>query len=288
MAGLSMIERALLFYGSRLPNHPRKGWLHDRLRRSLGIAIDRDFEVVREGLRWSLNPADFEHSGLFWLGNKDRWDLHHLRSLLGPGSLFLDIGANFGYYSLTLAKALDRRCRVHAFEPNPSTYQRLLRHIEWNAMQDVILAHPLALSDAPGTATLIERADNSGASRIGNDAGGVAVELTTIDAFASRHTLDRLDAVKIDVEGQEARVLTGGEATLCRFKPAIVIEFWTTGLARAGSSVDEVAEVLDRLGYKLFKPVRDQLIPISDPPRTETPENIFCFHSDRPFIPRCR
>jgi FkbM family methyltransferase len=288
MAELSLIERALLFYGTRLPNHPRKWWLLDRFRRSLGVTIDRDIEVTRGGLRWSLNPADFEHAGLFWSGTKDKWDLYHLRSLVGPGSLFLDIGANFGYYSLTLAKALDRRCRVHAFEPNPSTYQRLLRHIDWNGMRDVILAHPLALSDAPGTGTLIERADNSGASRIGDDAGGVAVELTTIDAFAGAHALDRLDAVKIDVEGQEARVLTGGKATLSRFKPAIVIEFWTTGLARAGSSVDEVAGVLDRLGYKLFKPTRDQLIPISDPPRTDIPENVFCFHPDRPFIPQGR
>jgi hypothetical protein len=68
MAGLSLIERARLFYGNRLPNHPRKWWLHDRIRRSLGVAIDRDTEVVREGLRWSLNPADFEHAGLFWMG----------------------------------------------------------------------------------------------------------------------------------------------------------------------------------------------------------------------------
>jgi FkbM family methyltransferase len=283
MAGLSPIERALLFYGTRLPNHPRKWWLLDRFRRSFGVNIDRDIEVDREGLRWSLNPADFEQAGLFWSGLKDKWDLYHLRSILGPGSVFLDIGSNFGYYSLTLAAALDRRCEIHAFEPNPKTYARLLRHIEWNGMRDVIDAHQVALSDTEGAATLIERSDNSGASRLGNDADGVSVRTTTLDAFRDAHAMDRLDALKIDVEGYEARVLIGGKATLSRFKPAIVIEFWTTGLARAGSSVGEVAGVLADLGYKLFKPSRERLLPITDPPRSEDPQNVFCFHPERPF-----
>src|SRR5271157_5173518 len=129
MAELSLLERTLLFYGTRLPNHPRKWWLHDRLRRMSGVAVDQDIEVVRDGLRWLLNPSDFEHAGLFWLGSKDPWDLYHLRRLAGPGCVFFDIGANFGYYSLALAAALDRQCRVYAFEPNPKTYARLLRHI---------------------------------------------------------------------------------------------------------------------------------------------------------------
>jgi FkbM family methyltransferase len=285
MAELSLIERALLFYGTRVPNHPRKWWLHDQLRRSLGIAIDHDFEVVREGFRWSLNPADYEHSGLFWMGAKDRWDLYHFRALLEPGSVLFDIGANFGYYSVTLATALAGRCRVHAFEPNPTTYQRLLQHIEWNGLKDVITAHRLALSDVMGSATLIERSDNSGASRIGSDAEGIAVEVTTLDAFCDAQRVDRIDAVKIDVEGLETRVLAGGRSALGRFKPAIVIEYWTTGLARAGSTVDEVTAMLTGLGYELFKPNRDRLVPVSpsDPPRTEIPENVFCFHRDRPF-----
>jgi hypothetical protein len=80
--------------------------------------------------------------------------------------------------------------------------------------------------------------------------------------------------------------LVGGRETISRLKPAIVIEFWTTGLERAHSSVDEVAGALDGLGYKMFKPIRDQLVPISKPPRTPIPENVFCFHPDRPFPPR--
>jgi FkbM family methyltransferase len=283
MAEFSLLERALLFYGTRMPDHPRKWWLHDRLLRTCGIAIDREIDVVRNGLRWLLNPSDFEHAGLFWLGSKDPWDLYHLRRLLGPGSVFFDVGANFGYYSVALANALDRRCQVHAFEPNPKTYDRLLRHIEWNGLKDVVLPVPFALSDRRGTATLIERSDNSGASRIGDDAAGITVELTRLDDYCAERGIDRLDALKIDVEGLEARVLAGGRETLARFKPAMIVEFWTTGLERAHSSEDEVAGALDDLGYKLFQPIRDSLVPIAEPPRSTDPKNVFCFHPDRRF-----
>jgi FkbM family methyltransferase len=286
MADLSLVERTLLFYGTRLPNHPRKWWLHDHLRRVCRVAVDRDIEVVRNRLRWLLNPADFEHAGLFWLGGKDNWDLYHLGRFLGPGSVFFDIGANFGYYSVALATALDRRCRVYAFEPNPNTYARLLRHIEWNGLKDLVQPIPLALSDRQGSATLIERSDNSGASRIGDDAAGIAVDLTTLDAFCADRDITQLDALKIDVEGLEARVLRGGRETISRLKPAIVIEFWNTGLERAHSSVAEVAAAIDGLGYKMFKPMRNQLVPITNPPCTPIPENIFCFHPDRPYAPR--
>ena len=92
-----------MFYGTRLPNHPRKWWIHGRLRQWLGVVVDRDIEVVRDGLRWSLNPADFGHNSLFWLGVKDPWDLHHLCRLVHPDDVILDVGANFGYYAVTLA-----------------------------------------------------------------------------------------------------------------------------------------------------------------------------------------
>jgi FkbM family methyltransferase len=283
MAELSLLERALLFYGTRLPNHPRKWWLHDRLRRLLGVSVEREIEVVRDGMRWLLNPADYEHEGLFWTGAKDRWDLFHLRQLVPPGGVFFDIGANIGYYSLTLANGLQKRCQVHAFEPTPATYERLRRHIEWNGMAQAIEAHQLALSDTSGTANLIQRADNSGASRLGVDAQGVAVPVTTLDRFCDERGINRLDAIKIDVEGYEARVLRGGQSTISRLKPALIVEFWTTGLARADATVDELADLLRSFGYKLYKPVRDRLIPITVPPCTDIPENVFCFHNDRPL-----
>lgn len=282
MHGLSFIERMLLFYGTSLPNHPRKWWLHPYLRRIFGVSIDNDFEVLRSGLLWRLNPSDFEHESLFWLDEMDKWDIYHLQSLLSSNSVFYDIGANFGYYSLIMANHLDKKCRIHAFEPNPGTWNRLCRHIAINNMVDVVRAHRVALSDASGIGVLIERADNSGAARLGKDGQGISVDVTTLDTFCSQLSENRLDAVKIDVEGYEVRVLEGARATISRFKPVIIIEFWTPGLARAGVTVDELAELLGYLGYKLFRPIKNRLEAIVELPRGDDPVNVFAFHRDRP------
>src|SRR5258708_32139123 len=82
---ISLLERMFLFYGTRLPNHPRKWWLHSLLRRCLGVRPNRQFEVVRDGLKWSLNPADFADEALFWLATKDTWDVEHLKGFANPG-----------------------------------------------------------------------------------------------------------------------------------------------------------------------------------------------------------
>src|SRR5260370_25397867 len=125
MATHSLLTRALVFYGCRLPNHPGKWWLHSRLRRLFGVAPHGEAVVVRQGLHWSLDPSDFQHADLFWLGTNDHWDAYHARRLVTPGAVVLDVGANFGYYALTLAMHLPRQCPVHAFEPNPPTFAPL-------------------------------------------------------------------------------------------------------------------------------------------------------------------
>lgn len=282
MNGLSFTERMLVFYGAVLPNHPRKWLVHASLRRLFNVNIDKELQVVRNGLNWSLNPSDFEHENLFWLGGMDRWDIFHLQSLLSSGSVFYDIGANFGYYSLMLAHSLNGDCSIRSFEPNPKTYQRLRTNIQLNHLQEVVKTFPIALSDSNGTGTLIERADNSGASRLGNDSTGISVDVRTLDSFCNEKSEERLDAVKIDVEGYEVRVLHGAHQTISKFKPAIVIEFWTPGLKRAEATVDDIADVLGEMGYELFIPMRGNLQPLRELPRGDDPVNVFAFHKDRP------
>src|SRR5262249_14747784 len=118
----SALARLLEFYGTRL-HHRGQGRIHMMLRRILKPDLNADFDVTRGGLHWRLNPSDFVQADLFWFGRKDYWETHHLRKLLHPGSVLFDVGANIGYYAITLAAALGNACRVYAFEPFPSTYE---------------------------------------------------------------------------------------------------------------------------------------------------------------------
>lgn len=275
----SPIFKALLFYGCRLPNHPRKWWVHEKLRRLWATGVDMDFDVIRQGLKWSLNPSDFVQESLFWTGEMDRWEIQEFQRRLVPGSVFLDIGANFGYYSVRLAVSLQKKIEVHAFEPQPVTFQRLSRNIQANGLSDVVHAHQFALSDVAGQAHMAERPDNSGASRLTDGDDGIAVQTVTLDEFAGQAGLTRVDCIKIDVEGVEPRVLRGGRETIGKYRPAMVIEFWTPGLGKAGSTPAELAGVLAELGYQMFR------LGVSPPARIEAapdsldPVNVLCLHS---------
>ncbi len=282
--------RALLFYGTRLPNHPRKWWVHGKLRQWLQPRANVEMDVIRHGLKWRLNPADFEHETLFWTGLKDLPEIAELRRRIKPGAVFLDIGANFGYYSVRLAAALGGEIEVHAFEPHPDTFARLVGHVERNRLGGSVHPHELALSDVSGPARMAVRADNSGAAHLTAphaepaDAkvaeGGVAVQAMSLDEFARHRNWARLDCIKIDVEGLEARVLRGGRETIGKFRPAILIEFWTTGLKKAGSSPAELAAVLDELGYRMFGLRSSPLPLLSAPPDSADPVNVLCLHRD--------
>ncbi len=280
MASLSLIERALVFYGTVLPDHPRKWWLHGQLRRILGVAIDHDIEVAREGLRWSLNPSDFGHSSLFWLGVKDRWDFYHLRRLVRSGSMILDVGANFGYYALRLACVLKKCCQVHALEPNPGNFNRLLRHITWNGMEGVVRAHQLGVADRTQIVSMTEPSDNSGHTAVAQNGEILGVQLTTLDDFCEAHDFSCLDTLILDVEGLEESALRGAGRSIVRFRPLVFVELFPPVMKRQGSDPASAARILTDLGYQLFAAHRDQLRPLSIMPSGDVRKNAFGIHRD--------
>lgn len=132
----------------------------------------------------------------------------------------LDIGANIGNHALYFSKRFQQ---VHAFEPNPPTFELLRFNAQWTPNVKV---HRLGLGDARGVFELIENRTNLGGSSIligdkRND-NVVSIEIETLDD-ASIDTTD-LCFVKIDVEGFEQQVIRGGANTLRLRQPVVVLE----------------------------------------------------------------
>lgn len=266
---LPWASRALLAYGSRLPNHWGKWRIHHLLKGWLAPPLDGEMEVTRSGLRLRLNPADHVHSDVFWLGTKDLWEVELGLRLLPRGGVFLDIGSNFGWYSLKLAREVGPNGEVHAFEPYPPTQERLKANIALNQLEGIIRPVPLALSDRPGQAPLVFREGNTGATRIetGGATGdpGQSVAISTLDEYASGADLRRIDLIKIDVEGNEPRVLRGGMQALSKFRPPLLVEVNPPVLEEAGSSTAELSDTLDGLGYDAYQINRRRLEKIDGP-----------------------
>lgn len=275
----SLAFKALEFYGTRV-RHRGQWKVHDGLRRLLSADVDCELQVERGGLRWLLNPSDYMHRSLFWLGTHDRWDTFHIKRLLPEGAVFCDIGANFGYYSLTIGGFLEGHGHVFAFEPHPTNRGRLERNIALNHLQDSITIVAKALSDTPGNAYMTNRRDNSGAAHIA-ERGDAEIDVSTLDSMVDALGLQRLDFVKIDVEGFEAHVLRGAERSLRRFRPNMLIELLPEQLERAGSTIQTIVSLLNDYKYELYSPDRGRMVPLKTLPIGSELINAFCLPIER-------
>lgn len=138
----------------------------------------------------------------------DRVERMTLADRLSPGSTFLDIGANAGAYSLWAASRNIPALTVHAFEPDPGLCGSLEFNIRTNHIESIRL-HRLAVGARTGPMKLVAGAGNLGENRVeaameGEDG---LVEMTTLPDFLDAHGIQRIDALKIDIEGHECDAL---------------------------------------------------------------------------------
>ncbi len=161
----------------------------------------------------------------------------------------LDVGANIGLYSLGLA-ALAPEGRVYAFEPSPATFGHLRSNLEANGAANVEASN-LAVSDTTGTVVFHDFSFFSAGTFSSDEASLLSSEsygsqtfeaaTTTVDEFVADRGLDRVDFVKVDVEGAELSVLAGAEKTLATYRPVTVLEFNTFGFTIHQSLLPQVA-----------------------------------------------
>lgn len=276
----SALVKALELYGNRV-HHRGQWWVHPKIRKLLRIDCNRDVEVTRGGLRWRLNPADHIQADLFWLGEYESWDSFHIRRLLPRECTLFDVGANFGYYSLSICRILSGNCRIYAFEPSSLSYERLSRNIRMNSLQDHIHAYRIALCDFSGTGYVLEWPGNSGGDAIALAGGDEPVALTTLDEFCQSEKVNKIDFIKIDVEGFEERVLRGAENSIHQFRPVMLVELNPPTLRRQNSSVESLVDRLKSHHYRLCVANRRRLEPLRQLPHTLDYVNAFCFPEER-------
>jgi len=162
---------------------------------------------------------------------------------LEPGGVFVDIGANAGYFTILAALRVGVSGRVYAFEPNPSVRQQLRRHVDLNAAGTQVTIADVALADRDeddvklfvscwpendGIASLTPSAETISRGGLREDAT-IRVRVQRFDTWAAAARLSRIDLIKIDVEGAEAQVLHGMAETLDRIQPRRFIVETMTG-----------------------------------------------------------
>jgi FkbM family methyltransferase len=217
---------------------------------------------VRGGLTMLLNPRDLVPLILLRTGEwqPEVWD--SVVAALPKGAVFLDVGAHIGTFTLKGARQVGSAGMVVAFEPNPDTATLLRDNIVANHLENVNVQE-IACTDKDQQLTLYAAPiNNTGASSLSksNAAYGDAprpfeVRGRPIDDVVRELKLDRVDAIKIDVEGAELQVLQGAVETLKRFHPKIVLEIVPVQLASFHTTPLEVASFIKSAGYTIGSPL---------------------------------
>lgn len=271
----SMIGWRLEYISRRARGLIRKGrtaWWRRRVARSRAMN-----KRVQRGLRIRLH-ADSHLSHEIYQGDFEWQERRFLNAFLCPGDIFVDVGANVGFFTLIAAKRVGPSGHVHAFEPCTKTHRRLVSNVKLNKLHNVS-CHQLALSDddadVPFNISLQEfDAHNSLAPLTQGELSTTEiVRAVTWDSFArDKGLIGEVTLMKIDVEGWEGHVLAGASDVLSREDaPVLLVEFTDENAQAAGTSCQELYRSLEHLGYRMFVYDPKSKVLISDPLREEYP-----------------
>lgn len=174
---------------------------------------------------------------------------------------FFDVGANIGYFSL-LAKAVNPRLQVYSFEPLPQNIECLKKNIALNPNFNIQIIEK-CVSDKNGTTEfMIPPQNECGWGRIAYrdlfDGTKILRDVITIDDFCHKNQIQKVDFLKIDVEGFEFHVLKGAEKLLSSpHAPHICIEMNTSCFEDMGVSITEIFQFLIDKNYTLYSLSKD-------------------------------
>jgi FkbM family methyltransferase len=186
----------------------------------------------------------------------DKGGIAYLLSAIKPGQSVFDIGSHKAGYLYFMLKQVGDTGKVYAFEPQSALYQYIKRIKDLFKWDNVVVEH-LALSDSPGTTTLyipvnkISNGSSPGATIVErqkeeNFGATESVLTETLDSYCTRHNIQP-GFLKIDVEGNELKVLQGGVSTLMKYHPKILVEIEARHAGR--EKVLETFKFLQSLGY---------------------------------------
>lgn len=216
--------------------------------------------------RWQARlrlPADWGSVGiamLYCLREHYEPELIAMERFVAPGQTIVDAGASCGIYTVAFAKLLAGTGRVLAFEPGARAHAVLDANVRLNALANTRV-FKLALADRATSARLRHHPFGP-VSYFLDTAGGApgpaeeAVETARLDDVLRSEGAERLDVLKIDVEGAEELVLLGARAALARSRPVILFEHNPSLPRRLGLSPTGAVDLLRGLGYGFHRVTR--------------------------------
>jgi FkbM family methyltransferase len=239
----------------------------------------------RAHLRLAVDRSTYIGSMIYWRGYHHARELTLLEKILSPDMVFIDIGANIGEFAIVAASRL-RAGTVYAFEPLDEAYRLLCKSVTLNGLENIV-AFPFGLSDHTATADLYTSSDFALHKSFPTELATVyptstrslkigTAELKILDDVFPQLGQNRLDVIKIDIEGAELPALQGAEHLLRNYKPMLLVEVSDVTSAAAGYRSEEMGDYLASLGYDFYEIGENAELKKSDGGKLPYFGNILC------------
>jgi len=246
---------------ARLWHFPRKPWIEQRC--SILYRIYRWIPGAVVPIRlpfgalW-LAQYDYTTQNVLYTGYYEELETKFVGKILGPGMTMLDIGANRGYYTLLASRRVGPCGRVVAFEPSPRERRFLKCNLVLNRCKNVAV-EPMALGSRSGEANLYVVARyGSGCNSLRPPdtelpVATAHVSVSSLDDYLRLRRIDRVDFVKMDIEGGELDVLKGATTLTTRGpRPVFLCELLDKRTRPWGYRAQETLTHLEKLGFRWF------------------------------------
>ncbi len=235
----------------------------------LTLFNDRNIVIkeLDDNLRLFVDTSDIVIGWGIIRGKYERAELDFVRRTIQPGQTVLDIGANLGLFTVTMAAAVGPAGKVYAFEPLDDLATLLARSVAENNFEDRVVLERAAVSNKAGSGQLISASKTTNAGGAYLNSGNVPlghevseVPLITLDTYPVRRPVH---FIKIDVEGAELLAFRGAKGLLREDRPIVLSELHPAQLQKvSGCSPAEFVAEMESYNYQCHELRGSELVPL--------------------------
>lgn len=281
MSEASKILNAISILTRKLPEHRKLNRLYKQLNK-LALVLGHQPLVISEmkdGTKMQVDLSTKTERVSFYTGKYDSFLMSTIKSLYNSNACFLDIGANIGFYTIGIGNHLRLKKtdgKVISFEPFKGNFKRLSKNIRLNRLENYCFLNPYGLSDKSTETLITLREDFKHGSNTGNAAIQTSEEmdkgfkispilLEVLDeVWPEKYSnLGKIDVIKMDIEGHEDFCLKGGQKTIGKHRPSILMEVNKFYYEARNVELDSTFLKLIPENYNIYRPIDSKWMKIS-------------------------
>ncbi len=220
----------------------------------------------KESLAIYFSNKEYIERRVWMMGEYETEVLKAFEISVKKNAIVLDIGANIGINAMRLSKLVGDNGKVYAFEPIPFNQQRFKKNIQLNKITNITLMEfALGQHNEQVIISIDDKEENMGAISLRNPTEhGIAIEVRNGDEWVLQNNIEKIDFMKIDVEGFEWNVINGFSESIKKYHPTILLEWDTNYLSLVGADMNNWDEFITKNNYKILQVDRYQLVDVKN------------------------